>query len=56
MPYNEAKKIVYSIGLKTVKEWLAFCKTDQKPYFIPSNPNVYYKSEWKGWADFLGKE
>ena len=56
LPYNEAKKIVYSIGLKTVKEWLAFCKTDKKPYVIPSNPNVYYKSEWKGWADFLGKE
>jgi hypothetical protein len=28
----------------------------KKPHNIPSAVNSVYKSEWKGWADFLGKE
>jgi hypothetical protein len=41
--------------IKNLKEWHKFSKSE-RPNFIPSNPQKFYKSEWKGWADFLGKE
>lgn len=54
--FNEAREYVHGLKLKNNAEWRDFCKSDNRPFDIPSNPNVYYKSEWKGWADFLGKE
>jgi len=33
------------------KDWLAFCKSGEKPSEIPSNPNkIYANSGWPGWT------
>ena len=36
-------------------EHLTYSKS-KRPLNIPSNPQRIYIKEWKGWADFLGKE
>ena len=53
--FEEAKEYISSKGIKTLKEWHDYSKKD-RPKFIPSNPQRIYKDEWKGWANFLGKE
>lgn len=54
--YKETKDFVHKLKLKSANDWRIYCKSKLKPLDIPSAPNSQYKSEWKGWADFLGKE
>jgi len=56
LPYNEAKKIIHSVGLKTNAEWKKYSLSDKKPINIPAGPQDYYKkrNEWISWGDFLG--
>ncbi len=57
IPFEMVKLIVKNIGIKTQKEWFDYAKSGgDKPENIPYKPNRTYKDEWKGWADFLGKE
>jgi hypothetical protein len=43
--YEEAKKFVQSLGLKSSTEWREYCKSGNKPDNIPTNPwTVYRKS------------
>ena len=44
--FNEAREFVRSLGLKSRKEWLEYCKLGDKPDDIPSSPWEVYK-EWK---------
>lgn len=41
--------------MKTAKDWRNYSK-NKRPPNMPSNPDKIYKNDWKGWADFLGKE
>ena len=62
LSYEECKKWVQENGLtKNVivgstgkinlrKSW----KAQQFPSFIPKSPDLCYKKEWNGWAEFLG--
>jgi hypothetical protein len=50
--FLKAREIVRMLGLKNVKQWLQYSKT-QRPRNIPSNPWSVYK-EWVGFADWLG--
>jgi hypothetical protein len=43
------------IWVKSQKEWKEFAKGKLKQENIPYKVERTYKSEWKGWADFLGK-
>ena len=52
--FTEAKKFAQSLKLKGVEEWKAYCKSEEIPDNIPSNPNKEYKKEWTTWGDFLG--
>ena len=55
MPFQESKKFVQSLGLKSEKEYHKYCKTKDKPENLPKSPdNVYKNSGWKSWADFFG--
>ena len=57
MPFQEAKKIVRGLGLKSGKEWKEYCKSDKKPKNIPSHPDKSYKKMgWKNWIDWLGTQ
>ena len=52
--FEEARKFVRSLGLKTYEEWSAFTKTSKTPDDIPLNLYQTYGKEWKGIGDFLG--
>lgn len=51
--YAEAIKFVHNLGLKSRVEWLAWCKTDERPIDIPTNPERVY-AKWNGWSEWLG--
>lgn len=55
--FEEGKKFVKNLNLKTVSDWLEYCKSGNKPIYIPSNPNSYYKEKgWVSMGDWLGSE
>jgi len=54
-PFSELKIITKNNNIKSQKEWYVFYKLNNKKINIPCNPQRAYQNEWKGWADFLGK-
>ncbi|TBR07875.1 MAG: hypothetical protein EPO62_07585, partial [Candidatus Nitrosotenuis sp.] len=54
LPFEEARAYARSLGLKGVKEWLEFTKSDKFPKNIPKRPETVYAKEWNGVADWLG--
>jgi Integrase repeat unit len=52
--FEEAKKFVHSLGLRTQEQWQQYCKSGNKPEDIPSNPHSTYKENWKSYGDWLG--
>jgi hypothetical protein len=54
-PFDEARAFVHSLGLKSLAEWLDYCKSGKKPADIPSNPQLKYAKEgWAGYGDWVG--
>jgi len=51
--YDDAKKFVHSLNLKSWDDWRKWSKT-KRPYDIPARPELVYKNEWKGMGDWLG--
>lgn len=47
LPYQEAKSIIHSLGLKTQKDWVDAVKTGKIPKNIPNNPWHVYSKERK---------
>lgn len=56
LKFDKVKVFVNKLNIKSKKEWEEYCKSGLKPNNIPKTLHYTYKSEWKGWADFLGKE
>ena len=55
LPYEEAKKVVNALGLKSADDWRRWSRTERPPD-IPSAPWISYKNAgWNGFADWLGK-
>ena len=54
LEFDEAKKLVLTLKLKTGKEWIGYCKSADKPEDIPNAPWHVYKDRWKGMGDWLG--
>jgi superfamily II DNA or RNA helicase len=52
--FIDARTFVHGLGLKSRGEWAEYCKSEQKPENIPSHAPQTYKTEWKGWGDWLG--
>ena len=51
--FNKAKYIIRKNNFSGQYEY----KNNYKKFKnLPSNPHIYYKKEWKGWYDFLGKK
>jgi hypothetical protein len=42
-------------NITSCDEWNNFRRKNKK-IIIPSHPERVYEDQWKGWADFLGKE
>jgi hypothetical protein len=53
-PFEEARRYVHKLGIKTHLEWIDYCKSGKKPSDIPSGPEGTYKKEWESWGDWLG--
>ena len=55
MSYAEAQKLIQTEGIKSGAQFKQWCK-EKRPRNCPSNPEKAYKSEWKGWGEFLGTD
>jgi hypothetical protein len=48
--YLKAKKV----EIKDVDGWKEYCKSDGKPFYIPSNPdNIYKNYGWESWDQWI---
>ena len=53
--FEEARRFVWGLGLKSVREWKKWRKSGERPHDIPSAPEQVYEEEgWLSWGDFLG--
>jgi superfamily II DNA or RNA helicase len=53
--FTKARAFVRGLGLKSGREWYAYCQSGKKPADIPSAPHhVYANSGWAGFGDWLG--
>ncbi len=52
--FEDARKFVRGLKLKSATEWGKYCKSGDKPEDIPRDCNHTYYTKWKGWGDFLG--
>jgi len=55
-PFEEARIFACGLNLIGKEHWMEFARSKDRPFDIPTTVNRVYKSEWKGWADFLGKD
>lgn len=55
LSFSDAKKYLKPLKLNS-SNWREYSNSGKKPKNIPRAADRIYKSEWKGWADFLGKE
>jgi hypothetical protein len=54
-PFEDARRFAQTLKLKGQKEWRIWAKTDERPEYIPPNPEGIYKAKgWTNWGDFLG--
>jgi len=49
--FDEARTAARALGFRTAAEYIQRYKEDPR---LPSNPQLKYRSDFKGWADFLG--
>ena len=53
--FDDARKFVRKLKLKSKTEWEIYRQSGIMPEDIPSNPNATYKNKgWSSWGDFLG--
>jgi hypothetical protein len=53
-PFSEAREYVRSLGFKHREEWYKWCRSGEKPDYIPARPDVAYEKDWISWGDWLG--
>jgi len=54
--FAEAKAVVKEANINTSIGFKIWAFSNARPTNIPVAPESVYSEEWKGWADFLGKE
>ena len=45
LPFEETREFVRKRGLNNQKQWRKYCKSQEKPITIPSNPDKTYKNK-----------
>ena len=56
LPFKEGRAFARDLGLKSVKEWRAYCASGDRCVDVPVNPDIVYRGDWKSWYDWLGTE
>ena len=57
LSFEEAKSFAKSLKIEKRIQWVKYYNENKQDlYNVPYNPITKYKTEWKGWDDFLGKE
>ena len=56
MPFEEAREYVKSLSLLTNQEWRGFAKSKNRPFDLPTTPDISYKNSWISWGDWLGTD
>jgi hypothetical protein len=54
MAFGNAKEHAQRLQLKTVNDFKMWAASHKRPCDFPSNPDLFYKEQWKGYRDFLG--
>jgi very-short-patch-repair endonuclease len=54
LSFNDARDYIRKLNLKNQKEWRNWIKHNK--IGIPSNPHVFYKSEWISLSDWIGSD
>lgn len=55
--FEKARTFVRALGLKNVREWKVFARTEHMPSDIPNAADrIYADKGWSGWCDWLGTE
>jgi hypothetical protein len=52
--FEESKKFVRSLGIKTENQWREWCKNNSRPIDIPYSFERSYRDQWTSMGDFLG--
>jgi superfamily II DNA or RNA helicase len=53
-PFKKARAFARTLDLKSVGEWLEYCKSGKKPSDIPTKPSrIYARNGWVNWGDWL---
>jgi hypothetical protein len=53
--FKKARAFARSLNLKSETEWREYCKSGERPLYIPSNPDKMYANDgWAGMSDWLG--
>lgn len=52
LPYHEAASLLYSMGVRKIKDLQELNKNAERPAEVPQRPGEYY-SEYKGWKQFI---
>ena len=52
--FHDATKYVNSLGLKSVKEYKDFARSQNRPLDIPIKPESVYANDWNGYKSWLG--
>jgi hypothetical protein len=56
LPFEEAKRVVRSLNVKTQKQFFQFFADRRIPEGVPRHPECLYKNDWTTWPDFFGTE
>ena len=55
LPFEEARKYVRGLNLKSESEWRIYIKSAKKPFNIPNSPGHVYKNDgWLSFPDWIG--
>ena len=54
LSFEDARKFVHSLGLKSTIQWKEYYASKKRPQNIPSNPRLVYKKEFINMPDWLG--
>ena len=53
LTFGKGRNFVRKKRFKNQQEWFKYCSTERPPC-IPSSPHIIYKSQWRGFGDWLG--